>query len=522
LSRAVFELLQVLVEVFFIGHLVACLWWGVSDAISENPWFTNVDMVYNDLTHAPVREKYLYSLYFTFTTMTTVGYGDITATNTGERILNMCIIVLGASVFGYIIANVSTILESFSRVEAAQSNRITVIKEYLNEKNCPDGLQSKVVAHFKHLFSITSAYDVTKIMSRLPPALRDEILYFHNETKMKNISIFRYIPNRSLALHIFNQLTPAFYEVDQYIIKQGRESAEINFVVIGTACAFRMDPVRFSQLFAFSNSRPVTPLYHFSNKLQPKQSSRPQATRTRQRAGLFNAFSMQDEEQYNAAKSLFLASQDKDKPDRGEGDGVDDGGDVVGGDFTPGWAPAERTAKPLRPKVSFGDMEMKNSDTVTHFDDASVGSDGPAPGAINPFPSVSPMRRGVSFAGAGMTSPGSPDTDKHEFHLPKVANLSSLNDEEKEFRGLHLIGDFGPGDFFGHASLMKDTVHECSLVATTPCTVFVLTRATIYKLIHAEPVVGLRLQEALGAAISMQAQHLGQSHRRTNRAEFLR
>jgi CRP-like cAMP-binding protein len=243
LSRAVFELLQVLVEVFFVGHLVACLWWGVSDSISSAPWFTNPDMVYGDLRAASVGQKYLFSLYFTFTTMTTVGYGDIHAVNSGERMLNICIIVIGASVFGYIIANVSTILESFSRVEAAQSSRIMIIKEYLNEKNCPDSLQGKVVAHFKHLFSITSAYDVTKIMSRLPPSLRDEILYFHNEVKMKHIPIFRHIQNRSLALHIFNQLTPAFYEVDQYIQKQGRESGEINFLVIGTACAFRMDAV---------------------------------------------------------------------------------------------------------------------------------------------------------------------------------------------------------------------------------------------------------------------------------------
>lgn len=245
LPRSIFELLQVLIEVFFIGHLVACLWWGVSDGLSENPWFTNTDMVYEDMRHAPTGQKYLISLYFTFTTMTTVGYGDISATNAGEMLLNILIILMGASVFGYIIANVSTIVEGFNRVESVQSNRISVIKEYLGEKNCPDALEKKVVAHFKHLFSITSAYNVDKIMSRLPPSLRDEILYFHNEIKMRNIPIFRYLNNRSLALHIFHLLTPVFYEVDQYIIKQGRESGEINFIVIGTACAFRMEQVQF-------------------------------------------------------------------------------------------------------------------------------------------------------------------------------------------------------------------------------------------------------------------------------------
>jgi hypothetical protein len=223
---------------------------------------------------------------------------------------------------------------------------------------------------------------------------------------------------------------------------------------------------------------------------------------------------MQDEENYNAAKQVFLAANERENREKAA-----DGKETLDGDYSPGWAPAELTAKPLRSKVSFGGMEAKISDTVTSFDDVSGTGEAPAPSDISFIAGPPmPMRRGLSFANVRPSSPGSPE--QHE--LPKIANLSSLNEEEKEFRGLHLIGDFGPGDFFGHASLMKDTIHECSLVATTPCTVFVLTRATIYKLIHAEPVVGLRLQEALGAAISMQAMHLGQSHRRMNRAEFLR
>ena len=48
------------------------------------------------------------------TTLTTTGYGDIVPTNDSERVLNVFIMVVGATVFGYVVANVSTLVQSFN------------------------------------------------------------------------------------------------------------------------------------------------------------------------------------------------------------------------------------------------------------------------------------------------------------------------------------------------------------------------------------------------------------------------
>ena len=49
-------------------------------------------------------DLYLVSFYFTITTMTTVGYGDISATNFAERIFAIAIMVLGQLAFTYAIS----------------------------------------------------------------------------------------------------------------------------------------------------------------------------------------------------------------------------------------------------------------------------------------------------------------------------------------------------------------------------------------------------------------------------------
>ena len=44
-------------------------------------------------------EIYLYSVYFTVTTITTVGYGDMSAGNNSERIYCVIVMMIGVTLF---------------------------------------------------------------------------------------------------------------------------------------------------------------------------------------------------------------------------------------------------------------------------------------------------------------------------------------------------------------------------------------------------------------------------------------
>lgn len=63
---------------FMVCHITACLW-VFTATFSDNFKGTWVE-AYGAM-NKPVSQKYLTSLYFTVTTITTVGYGDISAKN---------------------------------------------------------------------------------------------------------------------------------------------------------------------------------------------------------------------------------------------------------------------------------------------------------------------------------------------------------------------------------------------------------------------------------------------------------
>jgi hypothetical protein len=132
ITPALFDMLLMLLEVLVVGHVVCCVVWGVSGVFSNEPWYDHTELVYTDMDQAPLGTKYLTALYWTFTIMSTVGYGDIYPINTSERILNMFVIVVGASIFGYMLANVSGSLQTLNATEGEE--QMQSVEAYLDEK----------------------------------------------------------------------------------------------------------------------------------------------------------------------------------------------------------------------------------------------------------------------------------------------------------------------------------------------------------------------------------------------------
>ena len=79
-------------------HLLACIWIIVAniDPNPTNSWITGFD-------REKKRELYLTAFYFTVTTITTVGYGDMPVSTFLEKIV--CVFVMVAGVIGFAMAS---------------------------------------------------------------------------------------------------------------------------------------------------------------------------------------------------------------------------------------------------------------------------------------------------------------------------------------------------------------------------------------------------------------------------------
>ena len=240
ISPAFLSLCVTLTQVIFIAHLICCMWWCLCTNISRLTWYDDIQLVYSPMRDATFQDQYVASLYWTITTLTTVGYGDIVPVNNQERLLTIFVMVIGATVFGFVVANVGTIVRDFNQLEAKSTDRLAQMVEFMKERNCPCGVMKEVTNHFKKIFRHNSSFDEETIVARLPARLRIELALVQHSALLERIPIFKYIKNVSLKLFLLNMMTSHFADVEKCVLKEGDEANEMIFMVTGKCLICRI------------------------------------------------------------------------------------------------------------------------------------------------------------------------------------------------------------------------------------------------------------------------------------------
>ena len=91
-------------------HVIACIW-ILQARLEESPYTTNW-IKEKGFDYAGSWELYFAAYYFSVTTFTTVGYGDIHATCTTERVLSIFLMVGGVFAFSFATGTITSILTS--------------------------------------------------------------------------------------------------------------------------------------------------------------------------------------------------------------------------------------------------------------------------------------------------------------------------------------------------------------------------------------------------------------------------
>ncbi|KAL4501826.1 hypothetical protein ABPG73_019963 [Tetrahymena malaccensis] len=142
------QLLRLVLFVIFVAHCVAVIFYG---QIIFAEWI-KFDDEHNWVEASTVVTRsdswlklYIFSLYFSVTTMTTVGFGDITPKNGHEAVIVIISMIIACGVFAYTFNLIGSIVSEMNRKQEEFKIRMKKVYTYLSNRNVDQDLKYQVL-----------------------------------------------------------------------------------------------------------------------------------------------------------------------------------------------------------------------------------------------------------------------------------------------------------------------------------------------------------------------------------------
>ena len=182
----------------------------------------------NDLTNY---ESYIASIYYVFTTLTTVGYGDIVPISNIEKIFAMVLMGFGVGFYSYMIGSLTTSLKSSDKLTARLKQKYEAFKEFASYIKLPKTLINKVKKSLRTNIqnNFYEQLDFNQLVQELPSNLREEIFENANSTIISGIDFFIGKP-KSFVNSIVPKLKFNSFLFKETLYEENEVSDEVYFI----------------------------------------------------------------------------------------------------------------------------------------------------------------------------------------------------------------------------------------------------------------------------------------------------
>lgn len=179
-----------------------------------------------------VSTTYIQSLYWCVTTLTTVGYGDITPATNPEMLYAIVVEIFGIATYGYIIGNVANILVNLDPAKARFRENMQNLGTFMNTKGITGKLQDRMRDYYAYLWQKPGANDETLIMNGLPAGLRSEVSLYLKRDIIQKVPFLK-DAREALIRDIALQMTPVVVVPGEYVFHAGETGHEMYFISKG-------------------------------------------------------------------------------------------------------------------------------------------------------------------------------------------------------------------------------------------------------------------------------------------------
>uniref|UniRef100_H3DK56 Potassium voltage-gated channel, subfamily H (eag-related), member 8 n=1 Tax=Tetraodon nigroviridis TaxID=99883 RepID=H3DK56_TETNG len=254
--------LTLLMSMFaLLAHWMACIWYIIGKMEMEaNSYNWDIGWLHelgkrlespyyiiggvNGTSSGPsIRSVYIASLYFTLSSLTSVGFGNVSANTDAEKIFSVCVMLIGALMHALVFGNVTAIIQRMYSRWSQYHTRTKDLKDFIRVHHLPQSLKQRMLEYFQTTWSVNNGIDSNELLKDFPDELRSDIT-MHLNKEILELSLFASASRgclRSLSLHI----KTSFCAPGEYLLRQGDALQAIFFV-----CSGSMEVLKYSTVLA--------------------------------------------------------------------------------------------------------------------------------------------------------------------------------------------------------------------------------------------------------------------------------
>ncbi|XP_021758137.1 potassium channel AKT1-like isoform X2 [Chenopodium quinoa] len=216
----------------FAVHCAACFYYYIA-AHYPDPKKTWIGLEMDNFHNADLWLRYVTSIYWSITTLTTTGYGDLHPVNTWEMVFDIFYMLFNLGLTAYLIGNMTNLVVHGTSRTRKFRDTIQAASSFALRNRLPVRLQEQMVAHLclKHRTD-SEGLQQQEILDSLPKAIKSSISHHLFYSLLYQVYLFRGVSD-DLLFQLVSEMKAEYYPPKEDVILQNEAPTDLYVLVSG-------------------------------------------------------------------------------------------------------------------------------------------------------------------------------------------------------------------------------------------------------------------------------------------------
>uniref|UniRef100_A0A0E0DA51 Potassium channel n=1 Tax=Oryza meridionalis TaxID=40149 RepID=A0A0E0DA51_9ORYZ len=222
------RLIKLLCVTLFALHFAACiyLWMAFNYKIKELTWIGSQIHSFEDRSFC-----YTCAVYWSITTLATVGYGDLHATNIGEMLFSIAFMLFNMGLTSYIIGNITNLVARETSNTFKMRDMVQRVSEFRSMNQLPEAMREQMLASVQLRFR-TEEQLQQEVLSELPKAVWSGVMKYLFKSAVESCYLFQGVSD-GLIVQLVSKMKAKLFPPKANVILENETSMDCYIIISG-------------------------------------------------------------------------------------------------------------------------------------------------------------------------------------------------------------------------------------------------------------------------------------------------